>query len=538
MLVCLKRAHHRFCNNYAPVVSAVIANSVLGIIVGSVFYNLGESTNDLRQRSILLFFASMLNSFVPAFEVDLMWAQRPIVEKHLRYAFYHPFVERLAAMIYDLPAKFALSFMLHIPIYFMGNLRRTATSFFIYWCFMLVNLLTMAMLFRMIGSVSKSREGTMTPVSILTLLCVLYAGYVVPPPYMVPWFGWFRYINPVAYTYESLMINEFKDRQFSCPTPVPDGPSYNNIDQGLKLCSEIGRDAETGQVDGTAHLLLKYGYKEDQLWRNIGILLAMMVAFCAVHLLAAEYIPAEKSRGEVLLFKRGMARKSNKTRAPRDDETGNAPTFAQDISVHNQSSEKQDSSKSQSLAVPGSSQKASVFHWNGVTYDVKSAGGSRTILKGIDGWLEPGSFTVLMGATGAGKTTLLDVLADQTSVGKVGGDVFIDGKPRDATGNFRRRMGYVQQNDIHLPTSTVREALQFSALLRQSKMKSKADKLAYVETVLEMLDMETYAEAVVGVPGEGLNVEQRKRLSIAVEMVAMPDLVLFLGQSISLTGTV
>lgn len=142
-----------------------------------------------------------------------------------------------------------------------------------------------------------------------------------------------------------------------------------------------------------------------------------------------------------------------------------------------------------------------------------------------------------MGATGAGKTTLLDVLADQTKTGRTGGDVFIDDRPRDNTGNFRRRMGYDQQNDIHLPTSTVREALQFSSLLRQSRKKSRKDKLAYVETVLDMLDMKACADAVIGVMGEGLNVEQRKRLSIATEMVAMPDLVLFLGMFPFITET-
>lgn len=91
-------------------------------------------------------------------------------------------------------------------------------------------------------------------------------------------------------------------------------------------------------------------------------------------------------------------------------------------------------------------------------------------------------------------------------------------------------MGYVQQNDIHLHTSTVREALQFSALLRQPKSTSKAEKLAYVEEVLEIMEMKQYANAIVGVPGEGLNIEQRKRLTIAVEMASKPDLLLFLGE--------
>ena len=71
-------------------------------------------------------------------------------------------------------------------------------------------------------------------------------------------------------------------------------------------------------------------------------------------------------------------------------------------------------------------------------------------------------------------------------------------------------LGYVQQQDLHLPTSTVREALQFSALLRQPPDISRTDKLDYVEEVIRLLDMQDYAGAVVGVPGEG---EGNQRMS-------------------------
>jgi ATP-binding cassette subfamily G (WHITE) protein 2 (PDR) len=86
---------------------------------------------------------------------------------------------------------------------------------------------------------------------------------------------------------------------------------------------------------------------------------------------------------------------------------------------------------------------------------------------------------------------------------------------------------------LHLSTSTVREALNFSAVLRQPSHVPKAEKLAYVDEVIKLLDMEEYVDAVVGVPGEGLNVEQRKRLTIGVELAAKPELLLFLDEPTS-----
>ena len=101
----------------------------------------------------------------------------------------------------------------------------------------------------------------------------------------------------------------------------------------------------------------------------------------------------------------------------------------------------------------------------------------------------------------------MDALASRVTIGVISGDMLIDGHPRDDS--FQRKTGYVQQQDLNLETSTVRESLTFSALLRQPK---------------------TTPKAVVGVPGEGLNVEQRKHLTIGVELAAKPDLLLFFDE--------
>lgn len=116
-------------------------------------------------------------------------------------------------------------------------------------------------------------------------------------------------------------------------------------------------------------------------------------------------------------------------------------------------------------------------------------------------------------------------------MGVITGEMLVDGHHRDSS--FQRKTGYVQQQDLHLPTSTVREALTFSAVLRQPDTYTRAEKVAYVDTVIKLLSMEEYSDAVVGVPGEGLNVEQRKRLTIGVELAARPQLLLFLDEPTS-----
>ena len=69
--MCLKRGLLRLKNNYPPVVAGVVANSILALVVGSVFYNLPETSDSLDKRAVLLFFSLMICAFAPAFEVRL-----------------------------------------------------------------------------------------------------------------------------------------------------------------------------------------------------------------------------------------------------------------------------------------------------------------------------------------------------------------------------------------------------------------------------------------------------------------------------------
>lgn len=82
------------------------------------------------------------------------------------------------------------------------------------------------------------------------------------------------------------------------------------------------------------------------------------------------------------------------------------------------------------------------------------------------------------------------------------------------------------QFDIHQPFTTVREALQFSAQLRFGSNTSADTVDQFVTEVMNLVELDSLERALVGRPGQsGLSVEQRKRLTIAVELVANPSIV-------------
>lgn len=96
---------------------------------------------------------------------------------------------------------------------------------------------------------------------------MVYTGFVIPVPNMVPWFRWINKVDPIAYAFESLMINEFHDRDFKCGTFVPQGPDYGNVGDSNHICATVGAKAGSGSISGTEYITLNYGYEYSHLLR-------------------------------------------------------------------------------------------------------------------------------------------------------------------------------------------------------------------------------------------------------------------------------
>ncbi|EZG03190.1 hypothetical protein H106_06691 [Trichophyton rubrum CBS 735.88] len=517
--LCMWRGFQRLKGDMSMTLTSIIGNIAMSLIIASVFYNQQETTDSFFSRGSLLFFAILMNAFASSLEILTLWHQRPIVEKHDKYALYHPSSEAISSILVDMPAKLAVAIVFNLIIYFMTNLRRTPGHFFIFFLFSFTTTLTMSNVFRSIAAVSRTLSQALVPTSIFMLALVIYTGFTIPVRDMRPWFKWISYINPIQYAFESLMINEFHDREFKCAAYIPSGPGYSNASGTSKICAAKGAMAGKPTVSGDVFLRETYSYYASHMWRNYGIIIAFFLFFLFVYITATELVSAKPSKGEILVFPKGKVPAFLKQSKKKQDPEAASTQEKQPVET---------SGHDQTAAIV---KQTSVFHWESVCYDIKIKKESRRILDNVDGWVKPGTLTALMGVSGAGKTTLLDVLANRVTMGVVTGEMLVDGRLRDDS--FQRKTGYVQQQDLHLEISTVREALTFSALLRQPNTTPYEEKVAYVEEVIKMLGMEEYANAVVGVLGEGLNVEQRKRLTIGVEIAAKPDLLLFFDEPTS-----
>ncbi|KAK7918078.1 hypothetical protein PG985_009952 [Apiospora marii] len=528
----LWRGWRRLLADPAYTIASLVFQIIMALMLGSMFYQLKQDTSTFYYRGGIIFFSLLFNAFASQLEVLTVYAERPVVEKQHKYAFYSLSTQAIASYVMDLPYKTANMVVFNVIVYFMTGLRQDdgMGSFFFFSLVTYLTTLVMSCLYRTLAYLTRTPAQAMVPSALLSLGLMIYAGFCIPPAYLPGWSAWMYRLNPLAYAFEALLANEFGGRAFPCVAGmVPRGPGYEGLGAGSRVCSVVGARAGEDNVSGDDYIGISFGYRSENKWRNVGILAAYLVILFGTYIAAAELSTPAKSRGEFLVFRRGAVPHQPIKGSEGDTEDGECSSSSSSTpAVAQIQSQSVPSKKSGDLASKGTS----VFHWEDLCYDVKVKGGlERRLLDHVDGWVKPGKSTALMGVSGAGKTTLLDVLATRVTMGVVSGATLIDGAPTDAS--FQHRVGYIQQQDLHLATATVREALEFSALLRQPPSVSRVDKLAYVDEVIEILGMREFAGAVVGIPGEGLNVEQRKRLTIGVELAARPELLVFLDEPTS-----
>lgn len=174
-----------------------------------------------------------------------------------------------------------------------------------------------------------------------------------------------------------------------------------------------------------------------------------------------------------------------------------------------------------------------VLSWKDVNFTVQK--GTKTILKNVSGYIQPGALCAIMGPSGAGKSSLLNILAGRQRSGgsvEVTGTIMANGKPVDPQ-KFRKRIAYVMQEDALFATQTPREAFTFSARLRLSKSISDAQITNLVDAMLSALGLNKCADTMIGnVMIKGISGGEKKRTAIGVELISNPD-ILFLDEPTS-----
>ncbi|CAK7563130.1 MAG: ATP-binding cassette transporter snq2 [Sporothrix epigloea] len=488
---------------------------IIAIVLATLYLRLPETTESAFGKGGLMFMSLLFNAFEAFAELSTVMLGRGVLNKHKAYAFHRPSALWLAQIIVDQAFAISRIFVFCVVVYFASNLHRSPGAFFTFFLLILSGNIAMTLFVRILGCISPDFNYANKLAVVIVTFYVITSGYLIQYQSEKLWLRWIYYINILGLIFSALMENEFSRIDMVCSpkTLVPSGPGYDDIHH--QVCTLPGSVYGTDIVSGAAYIEQGFSYFPNDLWRNWGIVFAIIVFFLLLNVVVGEIVRFGMGGNTALVYSRPSKERSalNKKLIEKRDERRRKKKVAA-------SSELKINSRS-------------VLTWEGLNYDVPVAGGTRRLLNDVYGYVKPGSLTALMGASGAGKTTLLDVLASRKNIGVISPScsVLVDGKKPGK--QFQRSTSYAEQMDVHDPSQTVREAFRFSADLRQPYETPRAEKFAYVEEIIGLLELEDLADCIIGLPEAGLTVEQRKRVTIGVELAAKPEMLLFLDEPTS-----
>lgn len=450
-----------------------------------------------------LFFSLINVMFNGMAELAMTMFRLPVFFKQRDFMFYPAWAFALPIWLTRIPVSLIESGIWIILTYYTIGFAPSATRFFKQLlAFFGVHQMALS-LFRFIAALGRTEVVANTLGTFTLLLVFVMGGFIVARDAIESWMIWGYYASPMMYGQNAIAINEFLADRWSTP--------YQNSTVGKTLLKERGLYTE-----------------EHWYWICVGALAGFSLLFNVLFTAALSFLnPLGESKSVV----------SDDNSESNHDKQVASNAEGIDMPVRNAQS-----SQGSIVSVANSQSKKGMvlpfqplsLAFNHINYyvdmpeEMKHQGVEESrlqLLRDVSGAFRPGILTALVGVSGAGKTTLMDVLAGRKTGGYIEGSISISGYPKNQA-TFARVSGYCEQNDIHSPHVTVYESLLYSAWLRLASDVKKETRNMFVEEVMDLVELNPLRNAIVGLPGvNGLSTEQRKRLTIAVELVANPSII-------------
>ncbi|XP_027068458.2 ABC transporter G family member 39-like [Coffea arabica] len=507
LTACFSREWLLMKRNSFVYIFKTVQITIMAIVSSTVFLRTQMPHGQLQDGGKYfgaLFFSLINIMFNGMAELSMTVFRLPIFFKQRDSLFYPAWAFSLPVFLLRVPLSFMESAIWIILTYYTIGLAPSPARFFQqYLTFFCIHTMALS-LFRFIAAIGRTQVVANTLGTFTLLVVFVCGGFVVAKDALKPWIRWATYISPMSYGQNAIVMSEFLDKRWSAP----------NLDPRI--------DAPTV---GKALLKGRGFYTEwSWYWICIAALLGFSVLFNGFFVVALTFLNPLGDSRTVVLDENQEKNSSSASNKETSEGTDMEPRNASSSTEANGHDKK-------GMVLPFQPLSIAFNHINysvDMPAEMKSQGVQEDrlqLLRDASGCFRPGILTALVGVSGAGKTTLMDVLAGRKTGGYIEGTICISGYPKNQN-TFARISGYCEQNDIHSPHLTVYESVLYSAWLRLPADVKESTRKMFVEEVMELVELKPIRNLLAGLPGvDGLSTEQRKRLTIAVELVANPSII-------------
>jgi len=215
-LELLSRAWKELLRDPEAAIVLIVQAAFLGIIVGSIFYQLGFLQEDINSRVGLLFFLILSGAFPVTSVAIAVQQEKDLINRERASGLYSIIPYFFERMILDIPIHIIVPVLFSSITYWMVNLNNSAGAFFILLGVASLNCMVAGSFYTLIGALSPNALTANIMSFTLTVILMLFGGFFVAKPILPDWWVWMYYISFIRYSFDALMANEFAGVTFSC----------------------------------------------------------------------------------------------------------------------------------------------------------------------------------------------------------------------------------------------------------------------------------------------------------------------------------
>lgn len=195
-----------------------VAMLIRTFFMSSIWFGALMTFSRIEEAAAIVYMSLIVATlFMPAYSgLSTYTGEYPIIKREMYTGTYSLFSYYIAKTLSEIPCLILRPTIFIVPFYLMVGLNRSAEGFFFCYLILLLNTFVFNAVGLIVSVVCKSTNQAGHVLEGVLMIMSFVAGFWAR--YIPVWISWIQYISPMAYSYQSLLLNEFEHKYYTNST--------------------------------------------------------------------------------------------------------------------------------------------------------------------------------------------------------------------------------------------------------------------------------------------------------------------------------